>query len=134
MSLQQVIEALLAHVPDNLPVQTVGEWWDRFDALDRAVSLEAHKLNLQGDLPQKEASGDYIGKTNLPGIKGIMGFFQPTGVRKWKSDLLDLVALPPPRELTFLQRHSYLGPIIGAIIGAIIVATVSIILFLWGKR
>lgn len=41
---------------------------------------------------------------------------------------------PPPDQPTFLQRHPYLGPIIGSLLGAIIIGTITIVLFILGKR
>ena len=41
---------------------------------------------------------------------------------------------PPPEQRTFLQRHAYLGPIIGSLLGAIIIGSITAILFIFGKR
>lgn len=41
---------------------------------------------------------------------------------------------PPPPSPTFLQRHPYLGPIIGSLIGAVILGTITIVLYCLGNK
>src|SRR5262245_53702024 len=106
MSLVQAVDELIAFFPDwenkrQDPIPRLGERWECWDKLDRAVYLEARKARLQNDLPLREGPGDFLGKTNLPGSRFIQsvvapeccGGFQPIGLYAWIKDLLILRAL-----------------------------------------
>jgi hypothetical protein len=92
--LVNAIHKLLENVPDNEHFPWQGEWRDMFDALDRAVWIDACRCGLDAMLPQKTGSSDnkYLGKTNLP-IMGTFRNFTPCGLRRWRNDLVALSAL-----------------------------------------
>jgi len=87
MSLAKAIDDLLAFVPDDQPIPREGERRDRFEALDRAVYVEACRLGLEGKL--LPPSPEKLGLTNLPGL-WTTAVFVPTGLRAWKNSLLTL--------------------------------------------
>jgi hypothetical protein len=99
-TLVNAIHKLLKHVPDNEHFPWQGEWRDMFDALDRAVWVDACRCALDAKLPQKTGSSDnkYLGMTNLP-IMGTFRNFTPCDLRRWRNDLLALSALAKLRPI-----------------------------------
>jgi hypothetical protein len=91
MSLVQAIDELLSSVPDDGQFPWEGDWRDRFEALDRAVWVEACRRGWEGKLPGRSGSPDkkYLGKTALP-VLGTSVVLIPVGLRAWRSALLAL--------------------------------------------
>jgi hypothetical protein len=89
MSLISALDALLEWVrKHSFPTDANG--LKEFEALDRAVFVEARRLGLQNDLPGSDPklnlAARFYGKTNLPGV--------PFRNRATGDPALDLIPLP----------------------------------------
>jgi len=99
MSLEGVIDDLLAHVPAaDGPSPWCAEWQERFNDLDQRVWVEACLLELEGKLPREyQGHVSFWGQTKMP-VFGKYKYatstvFFPMGLRAWRNSLLALRAL-----------------------------------------